>query len=183
MIQISPPPVRFFTMRKVTLILFKTLSTLSFRKIITLLRITVPHPLLSLLGFYATIQSFAIAHKNFPETSSANGVGNAFRHALWTCLIMMYCCKISSPKKSLKFCKRITDMHEELFPNKPLETKMDLHNNQVGMDLFMEMLEGIHRQFFETGFFVEKLKKMTRDATLLTDLEQEPGPVLVYLEK
>jgi hypothetical protein len=34
----------------------------------------------------------------------------------------------------------MTDMHEELFPNKPLETKMDLHNNKFGMDYFMELL-------------------------------------------
>ncbi len=77
----------------------------------------------------------------------------------------------------------MTDMHEELFPNEPLETKMDLHNNQIGMDLFMEMLPGIHRQFFESSFFVEKLKIMTKNAEILNDVDQNLGQALVYLSK
>lgn len=170
-------------MRKTALILVRTLSTLTFKKIVKLLSVTLPHPLFSLLSFYATIRSFLIAKKYFPETNSTNGIGNAFRHALWTCLIMMYCCKISSPKKSWDFCKKITDLHEELFPNKPLETKMDLHNNKVGMNLFMEMLQGIHRQFFETGFFINKLFEKTKTAKVLKSVDENPGNVLVYLNQ
>lgn len=169
-------------MRKTALIFVRTLSTLTFKKIVKLLSVTLPHPLFSILSFYATIRSFLIAKKYFPETNSTNGIGNAFRHALWTCLIMMYCCKISSPKKSLDFCKKITDLHEELFPNKPLETKMDLHNNKVGMNLFMEMLQGIHRQFFETGFFINKLFEITKTAKILSSLEENHGNELVYLD-
>ena len=168
-------------MRKTALIFVRTLSTLTFKKIVKLLSVTLPHPLFSILSFYATIRSFLIAKKYFPETNSTNGIGNAFRHALWTCLIMMYCCKISSPKRSLDFCKKITDLHEELFPNKPLETKMDLHNNKVGMNLFMEMLQGIHRQFFETGFFINKLFEKTKTAKVLKSVDENPGNVLVYL--
>ena len=168
---------------RIARIFINTLKTLSFAKIVKLLRLTVPHPLFSILGFYATVKSFAIAQKYFPATNSNNGIGNAFRHALWSCLIMMYCCKISSPKKSLDFCKRMTDLHEELFPNEPLETKMDLHNNKIGMDLFMEMLPGIHRQFFESGFFVEKLKVMTKNAEILNDVDQNLGQALVYLSE
>ena len=164
-------------------ILINTLKTLSFAKIVKLLKLTVPHPLFSILSFYATIKSFAIAQKYFPETNSNNGIGNAFRHALWTCLIMMYCCKISSPKKSLDFCKRMTDLHEELFPNEPLETKMDLHNNQVGMDLFMEMLQEIHRQFFETNFFIDQLFEKTKTAKILENLDDDFGSDLVYLKE
>ena len=77
----------------------------------------------------------------------------------------------------------MTDLHEELFPNEPLETKMDLHNNKIGMDLFMEMLPGIHRQFFESGFFVEKLKVMTKNAEILNDVDQNLGQALVYLSE
>lgn len=74
-------------------------------------------------------------------------------------------------------------MHEELFPNKPLETKMDLHNNAVGLQTFEQMLTGIHRQFFETSFFVEKLLLKTKTAQVLTSLEQEIGDELVYLSE
>lgn len=168
-------------MNKTARVFINTFRRLTFRKLLKLAVTTLPHPIFSVLSFVATVRSFTIARKYFPKTNSANGIGNAFRHALWTCLIMSYCCKISSPKKALDFCKKITDLHEELFPNEPLEKKMDLHNNQVGMDLFMEMLEGIHRQFFETNFFVEKLFEKTKTAKVLRNVDEDFGNDLVYL--
>jgi len=145
--------------------------------------LTLPHPLFSIMGFFAILRSFSLAQKHFPKTHSNNGIGNAFRHSLWNCLILMYCCKISSPQKALDYCKKMTDLHEELFPNEPLETKMDLHNNQVGINLFMELLPGIHRQFFETSFFVEKLMQKTKTAKILEKLEDDFGDELVYLKE
>lgn len=147
-----------------------------------LLGLTLPHPLFSIMGFFAILRSFSLAQKHFPKTHSNNGIGNAFRHSLWNCLILMYCCKISSPQKALDYCKKMTDLHEELFPNEPLETKMDLHNNQVGINLFMELLPGIHRQFFETSFFVEKLMQKTKTAKILEKLEDDFGDEMVYLK-
>lgn len=73
-------------------------------------------------------------------------------------------------------------MHEELFPNEPLETKMDLHNNKIGMDYFMELLPGIHRQFFEKGFFIDALLKKTEHAKILKSLEDNFEGDLVYLQ-
>lgn len=169
-------------MRKIAKIIFNTLSTLSLKKIIKLLSLVLPHPLFAILSFYATIKSFTLAQKHFPKTNSNDGIGNAFRHALWCCLIMMYCCKISSPEKSLKWCKKMTDLHEELFPNEPLQTQMDLHNNKVGMNLFMELLPGIHRQFFETGFFIDVLLKKAKTAVVLKHPDENHGKELVYLE-
>ena len=145
--------------------------------------LTLPHPLFSIMGFFAILRSFSLAQKHFPKAHSNNGIGNAFRHSLWNCLILMYCCKISSPQKALDYCKKMTDLHEELFPNEPLETKMDLHNNQVGINLFMELLPGIHRQFFETSFFVEKLMQKTKTAKILEKLEDDFGDELVYLKE
>ena len=170
-------------MRKVTVLLLNTLRKLSFQKLVKLGKLALPHPLFSLISFYATVQSFILAKKYFPETNATNGVGNAFRHGLWSCFIMMYCCKISSPQKALDWCKRMTDMHEELFPNEPLETKMDLHNNKVGMDLFMEMLPGIHRQFFEKQFFVDELFKKVKTARILQNMDDQLNGELVYLSK
>ena len=168
-------------MRKIIKILFNTLITLSFKKLLRLLKLVVPHPLLAILGIYATVKSFTLAEKFFPKTSATNGIGNAFRHALWSALIMMYCCKISSPQKALKFCKEMTDLHEELFPNEPLEKKMDLHNNQVGINLFMEMLPCIHRQFFEKKFIIDRLFEKLKTAKVLTDLKENHNDDLVYL--
>lgn len=74
-------------------------------------------------------------------------------------------------------------MHEELFPNEPLEKKMDLHNNKVGMDFFQSLLSGVHRQFFEKSFFVKELMRKTENAVLLEHLNQEAGDRLVYLNE
>ena len=87
-------------------VLFRSLKKLSFDKIVKLLRLTLRNPLFSVLSLYATLKTFSLAKKYFPETNSSHGVGNAFRHALWTSLIMMYCCKISSPYKSYVFCRQ-----------------------------------------------------------------------------
>lgn len=168
-------------MRKTAQLLFSTLAQLSFTKILKVARLALPNPLFAILSFYATVQSFVMAKKLFPDTSATNGIGNAFRHALWSCFIMMYCCKISSSQKALKWCRRMTDMHEELFPNKPLEKWMDLHNNQIGMNLFMEMLPGIHRQFFEKNFFVEALLKKIPKAKIITNVGEDISDELVYI--
>lgn len=74
-------------------------------------------------------------------------------------------------------------MHEELFPNKPLETKMDLHNNKVGMDYFMELLPGIHRQFFEKGFFIDAFIDKMKDAKVLKSVDDNFDGFLVYLDE
>lgn len=77
----------------------------------------------------------------------------------------------------------MTDLHEELFPNNPLETKMDLHNNKIGMDYFMELLPGIHRQFFEKSFFIDGLVKKMENAKVLKNLDDNFEGHLVYLEE
>ena len=141
------------------------------------------HPLFAILYTYASFKAFAKAKELYPETNSNNGKGNAFRHSYWCCLIMMYFCKVSSPEKSLKWCEKLTNMHEDLFPNKPLETKMDLHNNRVGMDYFMSLVPGIHRQFFESSFFIEELQKRTENAVLIRSVDEEVDEnQLIYLE-
>ena len=170
-------------MKNAVKVLFNSIRRLSFDKIVRLLRLTLRNPLFSILAFYATLKTFSLAKKYFPITNSAHGVGNAFRHALWTSLTMMYCCKISSPYKSYVFTKKFTDMHEELFPNEPIETKMDLHNNQVGLNIFMEMLQGIHRQFFETGFIIDKILEKTKTAKILKNVNENHGNELVYLDR
>ncbi|MPT30521.1 MAG: hypothetical protein E2600_02415 [Chryseobacterium sp.] len=164
-------------------IFFRTLKSLTFKKLLKVFSIGIMHPLFAVLYTYASFKAFAKAKELYPETSSNNGEGNAFRHAYWCCLIMMYFCKVSSPKKSLKWCEKLTDMHEDLFPNEPLETKMDLHNNRVGMDYFMSLLQGVHRQFFESSFFIKELHERTKNGILITSEDEEvEKDVLIYLE-
>ncbi|MFC6266890.1 DUF6973 domain-containing protein [Frigoriflavimonas asaccharolytica] len=169
-------------MKKAFTIFVNTIRTLTFKKLGLLLGTTIPNPLFTAISFYATLKAFVLAKKYFPKTNSSDGIGNAFRHALWTSLILMYYCKISSPKKALKWCKKITDLHEELFPNEALQKQMDLHNNKVGMDLFMEMVPGIHRQFFESSFLIDELFKKVKTAKILTKNTIIAEAELVYLK-
>lgn len=162
-------------------VFFNALRKLSLQNALKLMRLTVSQPILAILSLYATARAFAIAKKYFPKTNSSGGIGNAFRHALWAGLIMMYCCKVSSPEKSRDFCEKITNLHEELFLNKPLETKMDLHNNRMGINCFFEMLPYIHRQFFETSFLVDVFLEKTKTAKIIKSLKDDFGEELVYL--
>ena len=172
--------MRFYFERMTTI--FKAILLLDFKRLTRLLGLLLRHPLFAFLTLIATLRTFKITNKKFPETHHKNGRGNAFRHALWSCLIMMYCCKISSPQKSLKWCKQITDLHEELFVNEKIVRAMDLHNNQIGMDLFMTMLEGIHRQFFETLFFTDPLYKKSQEAKLIFSIEEIEEGRMVIIE-
>ncbi len=159
----------------------RTVRGLTFGKLLRLFAILLQHPLFAVLSFWATVKAFALAKNYFPETHSSFGIGNAFRHALWTSLIMSYCCKVSSPRKSKDWCLKITNFHEDIFPNEPLQRFMDLHNNQVGIDYFFEQLTSIHRQFFETSFLIDGLLEKTKTAKILINLEQPTGEELVYI--
>ena len=163
-------------------IVFQSLRRLSLRNLWKLVKKALAHPVFAVLTFWATLKTYTIAERYYPRTHDANGEGNAFRHAFWNCLIMMYCCKVSSPQKALKWTEEITDLHEELFPNDALSKKMDLHNNQVGRDYFMSLLPTIHRQFFETHFFIDQLMEMTNNIVLLESEDQELGFRLVKIE-
>ena len=74
-------------------------------------------------------------------------------------------------------------MHEDLFPNEPLQRKMDLHNNKVGRDYFMQLLPTIHRQFFETSFFVEKLLALTQHIKTVKREDETFGFELIIIDE
>lgn len=160
----------------------KTIKSLNINKLAQLFQLSCLHPFFTILSFFATIKTIRITEREFPGIHSGNGVENAFRHALWASMVMMYCCKISSPEKAKKWCQDFTGLHENLFPNTPLEQKMDLHNNNVGIRLFMEMLEGIHRQFFESSFLIDELKKKIKTAQIFLPPEDVSEENLVYID-
>jgi hypothetical protein len=60
---------------------------------------------------------------------------------------------------------------------------MDLHNNKIGMNYFMKLLPGIHRQFFEKSFFIDGLEKKMKDAKVLKNTDDDFDGFLVYLDE
>ena len=171
------------TLRMTTKLVFNVLKSLSLNNLLKLFFTGFSHPIFSVLTFFATYKTYKISEKLFPKTHGLHGAGNAFRHALWNSLIMMYCCKVSSPKKALIWTEKITQMHEDLFPNEPLQRKMDLHNNKVGRDYFMQLLPTIHRQFFETSFFVDQLLALTQQIKTVKSVDETFGFELIMIDE
>ena len=60
---------------------------------------------------------------------------------------------------------------------------MDLHNNKGGRDYFMQLLPTIHRQFFETSFFVEKLLALTQHIKTVKREDETFGFELIIIDE
>ncbi len=85
----------------------------------------------------ATRRAIGICNSLFGKEHHGNGKSNAVRHALWSILICQNIFKmIKNEEKSIHWTQKVTDLHEKLAPNAPLETTMDLHNNEVGRKYF-----------------------------------------------
>ncbi|MDC6366370.1 hypothetical protein PP183_09845 [Muricauda sp. AC10] len=71
-----------------------------------------------------------------------NGPANAFRHAYWNYAIAEKCLSVRrNENKVLTWTKKVTDWHENAFPNRELDKLMDLHNNKVGRHIFMKTIQ------------------------------------------
>ncbi|MGB5463195.1 MAG: hypothetical protein WBM92_07510 [Aureibaculum sp.] len=91
----------------------------------------------------ATFISYNTTEKLFPKTHHLTGKANAFRHALWNMVICNECVKWKNDiDKAVTWAKITTDWHEEFSPNKALARAMDLHNNEVGRCLFLDLYNG-----------------------------------------
>lgn len=112
---------------------------LSFKQLFLLAKTFGKHPTYFFPTQRATIKTITICDKLFGKAHHQNNQTNAFRHALWNILIAQHCySKNNSVEKSVNWAKKITDLHEKIAPNDPLEMAMDLHNNAVGRQLFQE---------------------------------------------
>lgn len=97
------------------------------------------HPMWMLATAKATARTMQIVQEKFPDIHGKDNKANAFRHALWNALIASNCFRIERDvQKVLTWTQRITDWHEDFSPNNPLPRAMDLHNNQIGRDVFQE---------------------------------------------
>jgi len=99
-----------------------------------------------------------------------NNKANAFRHTLWNILICKEGLKVSEDEeKAITWAKKITDLHEKLMPNKPLEKLMDLKNNEAGRGFFKEIKEFSEEKII--SFLKEKAaeaQKIDEDSEVVT---------------
>lgn len=173
----------FLKMQSLFTVLILSVKTMSWSKMVKLGKLILPHPLFFIMALYATRKTWKIIRKKYPDTHGKDGLGNAFRHALWTGLLASYNSKISSPKKAVAFTQNLTDLYEDLFPNAPLAKAMDLQNNRVGLEIYQNLIRTVHRQFIETSFVAEAVEKKLPTARKIKNPLEAAGSELVYLKE
>lgn len=81
----------------------------------------------------------SVSTQNYGALHYRNGQANAFRHAFWNYFIAKKCGILSKNKTTvLLWTEKITDWHENAFPNRELSKKMDLHNNAIGRTIYLK---------------------------------------------
>lgn len=159
--------------------IFKRIAALNFRELVVLWGVFLRQPLYFVPTYNATNKTVAICHRLYGNLHHEDNRTNAFRHALWNYLICKLCLPIArSPEKAMSWSKKITDLHERLSPNDGLAKKMDLHNNRIGRELFIN-------SFGKEEEVISILQQMTREAIQVgsfTEIEEEKNK-LVFIEK
>jgi hypothetical protein len=120
----------------------RRIAGLNFRELVVLCVLFLRRPLYLLPTYKATNKTVEISDLLYGNLHHEDNRTNAFRHALWNYLICKYCLKVAgSVEKAMSWTKKITDLHERLAPNEDLAKMMDLHNNRIGRELFLNFSE------------------------------------------
>ena len=127
--------------------------------------------------YRATKQTVQICNRLFGKAHHKDNKTNAFRHALWNFFIAEKSLpQLKEKIKAIAWAKEITDLHEKLSPNPELPRTMDLHNNEVGRNLF--------QQEITSEEIIEKLQEMMKEAQFVdqaAEIRNYPER-LVYIE-
>ena len=150
---------------------------LNFKEIFILLKLFLPQPFYIFPTYRATRETLKLCDRLFGKKHYQDNRENAFRHAYWNFLIAEKLFqKNNSVEESIIWAKKITDLHERMAPNKALARAMDLHNNEVGRNLFSNNPE-------ESA--VEKLQDLMNSAVKITkpELSKFDKNQLVFIEE
>ena len=157
------------------------IKSMSIKQLFMLVRTFSVNPMYFFPTHRATIKTVQICDDIFGKTHHKNNVTNAFRHALWNILIAKNSyTKNKSIEESVTWAKKVTDMHEQLAPNSKLEMIMDLHNNEIGRNLFaVKQLQNME----EEGI-ITVLKEKIKTAVKVSSINEMKENVseFVYLE-
>lgn len=129
---------------------------------------------------YATKRTMAICDSLFGNTHHKGNKANAFRHALWNILICKEVLKKSkTTEKTLNWTQKVTNLYEKVTQNALLDKKMDLHNNKIGQNFFLKVLDKNEAEIIQ---FLQYKAENAQKITLIEDLETATNQ-LVYLEQ
>ncbi|WP_420883191.1 DUF6973 domain-containing protein [Zhouia amylolytica] len=133
------------------------LTSLNYKKLISLSGLFFRRPLMVIPTIKATKNCIRISDHYFPNLHHLNNSSNAFRHALWNILLTKEAYQWNKDfDEALQWAKTITDWHEEFSPNKPLERAMDLHNNAYGRTF-------VHKMFKRNNIIETDSEKLAKE--------------------
>lgn len=161
--------------------IWNRVKSLSIKQLFLLGKTFIVNPLYFFPTHRATLKTVQMCDKLFGKAHHKNNVTNAFRHALWNILIAKNIYqKNNSVEKSVEWAKKVTDLHEKLAPNAELEMIMDLHNNEVGRNIFAEK----QMQNNDENEIISELKEKMKSAVKVSSIDEmeENKREFVYLE-
>ena len=158
---------------------YHIVKSLNYKQLFSLFVWFLKHPLYTIATIEATVKTFQISQKKFPNIHGRNNKANAFRHAFWNLLIAKKCAMFSGNITSiLSWTKKITDWHEEFAPNDALAKAMDLHNNQVGREMYVQFANTTVDEMADT---IEAELDRAVKISAISQIAQNSGK-MVYIE-
>lgn len=104
------------------------------------------HPWLILPSVKATLRCSAAAEAHFADSHYGEGEANAYKHVLWNIFLADFSrFWLKTPEKRIFWAKKITDLHEQCFPNLPASQKMDLENNELGRKIYLKHYKDVKK--------------------------------------
>ena len=150
-----------------------------FKKLKSVLLFFFKHPVFMISTVIATFNAVRVSQKEFPNTHGFHNKANAFRHALWNIFIAKECSRFSKNNyEIILWTKEFTDWHEDFAPNEELAKTMDLHNNYIGREMFLNTTHKDYKQW------IPFVKKQLQQAVLIVSIKDVVNypTQLVYLE-
>lgn len=152
------------------------LSSMNFRQLWVLTKVLIKKPLFIIPTYKATKETIIICNRKFGKEHHKDTRANAFRHALWNFLICQKCSEVSKSENSAAtWSEKVTNLHELLSPNREIARKMDLHNNFIGRNVYLQNPD---------VDIILKLDQMIQEAIKIKSAEDitNAGNKLVFLE-
>lgn len=160
--------------------IWQTLNKLSLKEVGGLIRLSFGNPLFLFPTVIATQRCIVLCTNYYGRDHHLHNKANAFRHSLWNLLIARKCYSWrKNLNKVLAWTERITEWHEDFGVNDPLARAMDLHNNEIGRNVFKAT-----RKFSEEEHVTSLHHMLTHAVKIqsLDDLLQCKGK-LVYISE
>ncbi len=161
--------------------LLGVLKRLSIVQLCRLAVLTLRYPLYIIPTIKATKRTLDICDEYYGDAHHKNGRENAFRHALWNVLVCRNTFKITKKQqKSVNWAQKITDLHEKLAPNEPIENVMDLHNNEMGRKFFENLKHSSEKEIIT---FLRNATQNARQIITINDVTNFKNDLVYFVEK